>query len=179
MNQNNTNETSTYPWKAAFFSLAILVLLVVLDQGSKYWAVINLKGQNPIVLFEDVFELYYLENQGAALGIWSGKMVFLILSTIIILGLILYLYRQIPVTGRFWLLQSSLIILFAGAVGNMLDRILHQYVIDFLYFKLIDFPVFNVADIYVTVGTALFLISLFFVYSEKELEFWVFLKKKK
>jgi signal peptidase II len=75
------------------------------------------------------------------------------------------------------LLQTALLLVASGAVGNMIDRIRNQYVIDFFYVKAIDFPVFNVADIYVTVGAFLLIIALLFVYEEKELSFWKLFSK--
>ena len=66
----------------------------------------------------------------------------------------------------------------AGAIGNLIDRIVHNYVIDFLYFSLIDFPIFNVADIYVTVASFALIFSVFFVYTEEDFEA-VFPKKKR
>jgi signal peptidase II len=149
----------------------------VVDQGSKYLAVSRLKDHAPISLLGDYFELYYLENHGAAWGILSGKTVFLVLLSIVVLLVLIWIYFKIPVQPRYVLLQTALLLVASGAVGNMIDRIRNQYVIDFFYVKAIDFPVFNVADIYVTVGAFLLIIALLFVYEEKELSFWKLFSK--
>lgn len=164
--------------KTLVIALGIFLLLLGIDQYSKYWAVAHLKNQDAISLISGVFELHYLENHGAAWGILSGKMFFLIGISVLVLGLLVYLYTKIPEGRHFWLLKACFLCIFAGTVGNLLDRVFHQYVIDFLYFKWIDFPVFNVADIYVTLGAGLLIVALFFVYSEQELSFWKFFREK-
>ena len=85
-----------------------------------------------------------------------------------------------PHVKRYTALYMTGLFIIAGAVGNMIDRALHQYVIDFFYFKLIDFPIFNVADIYVTVSTILILLLILFYYKEEELDdlFAVITRKK-
>ena len=145
-------------------------LLVCLDQWTKYLAVLHLKGASPIVIIEQVFELFYLENRGAAFGIFQNqRWIFLILTTLTMFGLI-WFYRRIPVKKRYLPFRICVIASFAGAVGNMIDRIKNGYVVDFLYFKLIDFPIFNVADIFVTVAAFLLFLLLCFYYKEEELE---------
>lgn len=78
---------------------------------------------------------------------------------------------------RYHWLKICVIMITAGAVGNMIDRITQGYVVDFLYFKLINFPIFNVADIFVTTATALLFVVLCFYYKEEELEIFSFSKK--
>ena len=75
-------------------------------------------------------------------------------------------------------LHISLILIAAGAIGNLIDRVRLGYVVDFFYFSLINFPVFNVADIYVTVSSFYLVILLLFVYKESDLEFLAFKTKK-
>lgn len=148
-------------------------LLVCLDQWTKYLAVLHLKGVSPIVIIEQVFELFYLENRGAAFGIFQNqRWIFLILTTLTMFGLI-WFYRRIPVKKRYLPFRICVIASFAGAVGNMIDRIKNGYVVDFLYFKLIDFPVFNMADIYVTVSVICALCLSFFYYKEEEMQDWI------
>ena len=83
---------------------------------------------------------------------------------------LLYVYGRIPAERRFYPLHGICIALFSGTIGNFIHRILHNYVIDFFYFSLIDFPVFNVADNYVTCAMALFIILLLFYYKEPDLD---------
>ena len=152
-------------------SSVIFASLLFIDQWSKYLAIKHLKNQNPVSLIKDVFELYYLENNGAAWGILADKQVFLIGVTVIVLFIIIYIYNKIPSCSKYLLLRACFIMIVSGAAGNMIDRIKYHYVIDYFYFKLIDFPVFNAADIYVTVGAFLLIIALIFVYDESELAF--------
>lgn len=181
MNHNNNdsfkNNRKTELW--LFLSFLILLLFIGLDQITKYLAVTQLKEHAPISVFGDLLQLYYLENTGAAWGIFSGKTLFLLLITLIVLCFLIYLYCKIPTKHRFDGLRLCLLLISSGAVGNMIDRIVHHYVIDFLYIKIIDFPVFNVADIYVTVGAVLFVILLCFIYKEEELSFLFCFKEKK
>lgn len=147
------------------------VVLILIDQLSKYWAVSALKGKEPIVIWENVFELQYLENRGMAFGLFQNKIAFFVILTLIILtGIIMY-YRKIPDTKRMLPMRIALVGLAAGAVGNLIDRVINNYVIDFLYFKLIDFPIFNIADCYVTISLFILIILVLFYYKEEELNF--------
>lgn len=143
-------------------SLCCFFLLFGIDQLSKAWAVSHLKDQLPRTFLNDWFELFYLENKGAAWGILSGKTAFLVIVTVVVLIAIFLWYAKIPYQKQTIVLKLSLIMIASGALGNMLDRILHHYVIDFLYVKRIDFPVFNIADIYVTLGAVLFVLAYLF-----------------
>lgn len=146
-------------------------LLIVLDQLSKYWATIALKDKPPIVLWKGIFELQYLENRGMAFGLLQNRIGIFLIMTILILGVIVYYYYRVPDTKRMCPLRIAMIVLGAGAVGNMIDRVVNNYVIDFLYFKAINFPIFNVADCYVTVSFAALIILVLFYYKEEELNF--------
>lgn len=154
-------------------------VLVALDQWTKYLAVLHLKGKNPIAVWEGVFELHYLENQGAAFGILQGQKSIFLICTAVVMALLIFYYNRLPAGKRFFGLRLVGVLLTAGAVGNLIDRMRFSYVVDFLYFKLIDFPVFNVADCYVTVGAALLAVLILFVYKDEELSFLSFQKKEK
>lgn len=145
---------------------------IVLDMFTKDLAVRHLKDKESIVLLKNIFELTYVENRGAAFGILQGgRIFFFIITFVVILGIFYSIYK-LPITRRYLPLLVTLSFVFAGAIGNFIDRLLQGYVVDFLYFSLIDFPVFNVADIYVTCAVfALALLSVFY-YEEKELEFF-------
>lgn len=146
-------------------------ILILLDQLSKYWATVALKGKEPIVLWEGVFELHYLENRGMAFGLLQNRIGIFLIMTVLILGAIIYYYRLVPNTKRMKPLRIAMVVLAAGAVGNMIDRIVNNYVIDFLFFKAINFPIFNIADCYVTVSFAALIILILFYYKEEELNF--------
>lgn len=148
----------------------ISIFLILLDQLTKYLAVRMLRAGGPFVLIKGVFELRYLENQGAAFGVLQGKKMFFIVVTVLMILLLLYVYGKIPAEKRFFALHGICITLFAGAVGNFIDRICHNYVIDFFYFSLINFPIFNMADIYVTCAVAVFIVLFLFYYKEADMD---------
>ena len=155
-------------------SLAVSAALFVLDLLSKIWAVNTLKGQEDIVLIKGVFSLHYLENRGMAFGLMQNQQLFFYIITGIILAAGLYILFKTPGVKRYALIRICLVLIMAGAVGNLVDRVSKRYVVDFLYFSLIDFPVFNVADSYVTVGCILALILMIFVYKDEELKVYGF-----
>lgn len=157
---------------AGIYILAILsfVVLLAIDQVSKYWINANLELYHSIPIIEDVFEIHYIHNYGAAFGLFQNKQIVFVIFTIIALVLGSFYFNRCVQTGKFKALQISIVLILAGAVGNLIDRLLYQYVIDFLYFKLIDFPVFNIADCYVTVGFFLAVILILFVYKDEDLE---------
>ena len=134
-------------------------------------------GPQPFVIWTGVFELHYLENRGAAFGILQGQKVVFLICTAAVLAILAFYYNRMPVKKRYLPMRIVGILLGAGAVGNLIDRMMQSYVVDFLYFKLIDFPIFNVADCYVTVGAILLAILILFVYKDEELGF-LSLKKK-
>ena len=146
------------------------VALIVLDQITKHFAVLHLKDQSPYIMIQNVFQLEYLENRGAAFGLFQNKRIFFYLSVVIICILIAWFYSRVPMTRRFLPLRICAVLLIAGAFGNFIDRVRLNYVIDFFYFKLIDFPIFNVADIYVTVSAFLIILLICFYYKEDDIE---------
>lgn len=148
-----------------------LIILIVLDQFTKYLAVSNLKGQEPIKLIPGVLHLQYLENDGAVFGMFSGNVVSLALFTSIIIVLIIYFYLKLPKAKHYNMMRIVLLFILAGAIGNLIDRLRLNYVIDFIYITLINFPIFNVADSYVTVATLLFILLGIFYYKDEDFEF--------
>ncbi|MCR5229943.1 MAG: signal peptidase II [Solobacterium sp.] len=154
-------------------ALAAVIILILLDQFTKYLAVQHLLPlQGGKILIPGVFRLLYLENRGSAFGMLQNKQTFFIIFTIIVLVAILIVYSHMPQTARMLFLRIDLVLIFAGAIGNFIDRIRQGFVVDFLYFELIDFPIFNVADIYVTVGCILLILLLLFYYKDEELNFF-------
>ena len=148
-----------------------LLASIGLDQWTKGLAVRHLMGRAPFVIWDGVFELYYSENRGAAFGMLQGKQgLFFLIAAVVIVGLLWILWRM-PAKRRYLPLMASLFLLLSGAAGNLIDRARGGYVVDFLYFKLIDFPIFNVADCYVVVSTILLILLFFFYYSDEELSF--------
>ena len=138
-----------------------MVGLILVDQLTKIWAVQNLASGADIKIWEGVFHLHYISNYGAAWGILSGKQVFLIVFTsIIILGMFYYMIK-LPYTKSGLWTKVALVMIISGAIGNLIDRISLGYVRDFLYFILIDFPIFNIADILVVVGVGILILTIF------------------
>jgi len=149
------------------------VLLLLADQGTKRAAYLFLRGHSSVSVIPGVFELLYLENTGAAFGILKQKQLFLVLLAVCIVLLTgWFSVWKLPAGKRYFPLRAACSMLCAGAIGNMLDRCIHGFVIDFLYFSLIDFPVFNVADIYVCVSCVLLVLLLLFYYREEEMASW-------
>lgn len=149
--------------------LVAVILGVALDQFTKYLAVTQIKEQ-PIILIDGVLEFRYLENRGAAFGMLQNQQWFFLIITVITLCLIVYTYIKLPREKHFTPLRICMITLTAGAIGNMIDRINLQYVVDFIYFKLIDFPIFNVADIFATCSTIALIVLFLFFYSEEDFD---------
>lgn len=152
----------------------LFILFIVLDQITKILAINHLKDQNDIIIIKNVFQLHYLENKGAAFGMLKDQKLFFVFVAFIILVCILFAIIKIPVQKRYYSLNFLLLFIASGAAGNMLDRLRFDYVVDFFYFSLIDFPVFNVADIYVTVATILLICLILFYYKEEDLKFLQF-----
>ncbi len=155
-----------------------MFLLIMADQITKHFAITNLKNHEPWVLWEGVFELHYLENRGAAFGMLQGQKFFFIFIAAVILGIIVYVLWKMPYQKRYVKLHITLVFIASGALGNLIDRVRYDYVVDFLYFSLINFPVFNVADIYVTLAAFALAALLLFVYKESDLEFLTFRTKR-
>ncbi len=169
-----------------------ITALVLLDQITKLLAASFLQGKPDFAIIPGVFVLRYLRNDSAAFSLdpvtlldnifhfeifannpnvfLNTKMTFFILMTVIVILLLCLLYLKVPNTKRFRFIDWILVAFIAGAIGNCIDRSIHQYVIDFFYFEWIDFPVFNVADIYVTVSTFATVILCLFYYKEADFE---------
>lgn len=147
-------------------------LLVELDQITKIIARANLEGKSEgFSIIPGVLKLFYLENQGAAWGILNGKLNFFIVLTCFIVLVLVYIVIKMPADKKYNYLFFTIIFLTSGAIGNFIDRIRLSYVRDFIYFELIDFPVFNVADIYVTLSVIALIILIFFVYKDEDFAF--------
>lgn len=186
--------------KTLLCSGILVAVLIALDQLTKYFAVIFLKDKPAIPIVKDIFELQYLENTSAAFGLdpisllhnvfqfdvfinnpelyLNVRMGFFYLLTILMILIFVWIFFKIPKYKKLLYLDLILVFMTAGAVGNLIDRISQQYVVDFLYFKLIDFPIFNVADIYVTCAAIALLVLGIFYYKDEDIEM-IFPSKKK
>ncbi len=146
--------------------IAIIVASVILDQVTKWLAVTNLKGEESVSIIGEILHFTYVENKGAAFGMMeNSRWVFMVISVIAIGALLFYLIRFKPKSP---LALISLSMIAGGGIGNMIDRVWLGYVVDFIYIKIIDFAVFNVADSFVCVGTALLMVYILFFYKEEK-----------
>ncbi|UJA33564.1 signal peptidase II [Clostridium sporogenes] len=141
--------------------IIILILGIVLDRISKIWALNTLASGKDIVIIKNLFSLSYLENRGAAFGIFQNRLIFLSLITVIvILGAAYFIVKYKPTSK---LLKISLSLIISGAIGNLIDRIYYKFVVDFIMLHYKDvyfFPTFNVADTLVVIGTILLAIYI-------------------
>lgn len=152
----------------------IAALLLYFDQFTKSLAIQNLRGQSACVLIDGVLELQYLENRGSAFGMLQNQKFFILFVCCVFLTVILFFLCKLPETSRFTGTHILFSMVIAGGLGNMIDRVRYDYVVDFISFVLINFPIFNVADIYIVVSTFLLFFLFMFVYNERDLEFLSF-----
>ena len=145
------------------------VILVGMDQWTKGLAVKFLKGNQPVVLWEGVFEFHYSENPGAAFGMLQEQQGFFFLIAVLVLAAIVFVLWRMPSAKKYRPLAVCLMALGAGAAGNMIDRVRQGFVVDFLYFKLINFPIFNVADCYVTLAALGLVLLIIFYYKDEDM----------
>lgn len=145
--------------------LAVIAVCIIADQVIKLWAISSLKSLGTIPLIDEVFHLTYVENHGAAFSILQNKTIFLIVITSVALLIAAFLLFKGKIKGT--ILQTSVALIISGGIGNLIDRIRLGFVVDYLDFRLINFPVFNLADCFVVVGTFLLLFYELFLSKEE------------
>ena len=140
------------------FCLIVAVLAVLLDQLSKYLAVAYLMDIDTFPIIKDVLHFTYVENRGAAFGMLSEhRWVFMVLSVVGIIALVVWL--AVSKVNCRWM-QCAIALVVGGGIGNMIDRVRLEYVIDFIDCRFIDFYVFNIADSCVCVGCAMVILAV-------------------
>ena len=127
----------------------IILLLTILDQGSKSLVLAQLKDQPDISLIPGVLQLRYLENRGMAFGLFEGKIPVFVILCLLFFGVFIYVYARIPKNRYYLPLSVTALVMVSGALGNFIDRVCRGYVVDFIYFSLIDFPVFKIGRAHV------------------------------
>ena len=142
--------------------------MIIVDQLIKYWAVTELAPIGNINIIKGFFHLTYVENSGAAFSMLEGKQTFFIIITFAAFFLFYYIYKTGIVSGKLANWAGTFVA--GGAIGNFIDRLRLGYVIDMFNFELIDFPVFNFADICITVGGALFVLIIWLDYLNERRE---------
>ena len=160
--------------KMLLIDVVVMLVLLGLDQLTKYLAIINLKNHSAVVLWDGVLELNYLENRGSAFGMLQNQKFFILFIGVVFLAVILFFLFKLPEEKKFCTVHILLSAIVAGGVGNMIDRLRFDYVVDFISFVLIHFPIFNVADCYIVVATIVLFLLFLFVFEEKDLEFLSF-----
>lgn len=141
-------------------NLTLTIILVIIDQITKYLTVQNIELGQVIEFIPNIVSLTYIRNTGAAFSILEGQMWFFYIVTIIVIGvLIYYMYTEAKKDRMLGILLSFIL---AGAIGNFIDRLMLQYVVDMIKLEFIDFAIFNVADSYLTVGVILLFIYTFY-----------------
>lgn len=144
----------------------IVAFIVVLDQVTKYLAKTYLKSMGSVPLIQNVFHFTYVENRGAAFGILQNQRWFFIALTVVVSVVIAYYLFARKQESVVFTIALSMIL--GGAIGNLIDRLRLGYVVDMLHFILIDYPVFNVADSCVVIGTILLAYHVLFIANKKE-----------
>ena len=171
--------------KSGFWCVLFIAVLIFLDQYTKHLATDKLMGKDAVDLISGVLQFTFVGNKGIAWGMLWDKINFVVILTTIISILLLFLIFKIDLRINFYIennveklsskiktlkvLQIIFLVMFSGAVGNLIDRIRIGYVIDFIYIKLINFPVFNVADIFVTLSMVALIILCLFRIDENEI----------
>ncbi|SHK21148.1 signal peptidase II [Paramaledivibacter caminithermalis] len=140
----------------------IIISIIILDQWTKYLANIHLKPIDTYPLIKDIFHLTFRKNTGAAFSILRNKQGFLIIVTLLVVIFLIFYLAKILKNSNLLLLKLPLAFIIGGAIGNLIDRIRLSYVIDFFDFTLINFAVFNVADVFIVVGSILFAYAVIF-----------------
>lgn len=167
--------------KKIFFLIDLLlaIVLIGLDQLTKYLALTRLKGNDAIVIIKNVLEIDYLENRGSAFGMFQNQKLFLLTVGFLFLAIVLFIMYRSPSNKRFLAFHLCLSGILAGGIGNMIDRFRFSFVVDFVSFVLIHFPVFNVADCYIVISVFVMMFLFLFIYKDDELSFLSFTKKEK
>ena len=138
----------------------IIVLIVLLDQGSKLFIQSTMDLNNSIAVIDGIFSITYIHNTGAAFSVLEGKTFFLILVQILVI-LAIFVYMIWKGSSLHWTFKTSMALIVGGGLGNLIDRVNNGYVVDFLHFHF--WPIFNIADISVCCGCGLLILYVFFI----------------
>ena len=144
--------------------LLLILGLIVLDQISKVIIVLTMNKGQSIKIINDFFYITSHRNTGAAWGVLEGKMIVFYIMTLVALGMFGYMFYTMY-KKKGWILDTALVCVIAGTIGNFIDRLFRKEVVDFLDFKIFgyDYPIFNVADILLVTGVIAFMIYMIFI----------------
>lgn len=150
--------------------IILAVILFIIDQATKYIALTKLKPLGSVTFIDGFMDFTFVENRGAAFGILNGRVWLLLVIAAVICIVIIAVMLKMPNTKEYKWLKWSLMLILAGAIGNVADRLFRGYVVDFFEFTFIKWPVFNMADIYVVIGTVVMAVLVLFVIKDDKEE---------
>ncbi|MCR5684281.1 MAG: signal peptidase II [Lachnospiraceae bacterium] len=154
-----------------FMALAVFILLVAVDQFTKRLIMLNIPLTGDISVIDGVFKIVFVKNTGAAWGIFKDSTLALsVFSCLVLAAVVFFFFRLRWSIKKHRPLMIICILISAGAVGNLIDRLYLHYVVDFLYFELINFPVFNIADCYITLPMIVLAFMFLFYYKEEDFD---------
>lgn len=142
------------------FSIITSLLIIIIDQLLKFWVTSNMSLNTSLPLVPGVMDLFYIHNDGAGWGMFSGQIPIFVILTLLFVGYIIYLSYRNRFEDRYIHLIYGLLI--GGGIGNLMDRLRLGYVIDMFRFEFVDFPIFNIADAALTLGVILMILVLIF-----------------
>ncbi|MCA9764982.1 MAG: signal peptidase II [Carnobacterium sp.] len=149
-----------------FLYYVLALLIIGIDQFTKYLTVANIDLYEVVEVFPSLLSWMYLQNTGAAWSILEGQMWFFYIVTAIVVVIVVYYLQKYGRQSR--LLSLSLSFVLAGSIGNVIDRIRLGYVVDMIRLEFIDFPIFNVADMALSVGVGLMILYVFLDEQDKK-----------
>ena len=150
--------------------IILAVILFIIDQATKYIALTKLNPLGSVTFIDGFMDFTFVENRGAAFGILNGRVWLLLVIAAVICIAIIAAMLKMPNTKEYKWLKWSLMLILAGAIGNVADRLFRGYVVDFFEFTFIKWPVFNMADIYVVIGTVVMAVLVLFVIKDDKEE---------
>lgn len=138
--------------------IVMAVVLVGLDQWLKAWITANILYNTAHVVVPNVLSLTYIRNDGAAWSIMAGRQWFFLLVSVVALAVMIWYFYQ---TRHQWPYSMGLALMIAGTLGNFIDRLRQGFVVDMFQLDFINFPIFNIADICLTIGVIWLLVVIF------------------
>ena len=142
-----------------FIYYILAAIIVAVDQFTKFLTVQNIDLYEIVEVIPNILSWMYIQNDGAAWSILEGQMWFFYIITVIVIGVVIYYLQKYGKNSR--LFSVALALILAGSIGNFIDRIRFEYVIDMVRLEVINFPIFNVADMSLSIGVFLMIIFVF------------------
>ena len=159
-----------------------VIAIIVIDQWTKLLTLKYVKDTQGFYIINKVLRIFFVRNEGMAWGMLQNKQIIFIIITPIVIAALIYVFYKMPFEKKYIIMRICLIFLTGGAIGNLIDRVdavdrvellngvfttgnlFHGYVVDMIYAEIINFPVFNIADSFITAGFALLMISIIFIF---------------